>query len=545
MDKLKDFRRFQRKKNEELLDNIITWCYTRISTKDQSKHSLTNQLKKIKEYAKENGYKLTEKFGGTFESASKDDERKEFTRLLKEVKETKIKPKVIIINTVNRFSRTGGGAIAIALKIIEEYGVNIIEVTTGANTLTERDTLNFYHELLKAREQNLDRLDITLPAMKLYLEEGSWLGKAPFGYDNYGPRVKDMSKVRGEQKIILNADGEKLRKAWFWKLEGYSDSDILKKLKLIGVKLSKSTVSAMWRKPFYCGVNTNAMLEEPVNGKWEKMITEEHFLAIQDVLDKNNQGYKVNRKHTERPLTGYAFCKCGTKMKSYKASKREVHYYACTKCKGTTINANTSKRYNKKGLHELYSELLLGFQIPKEAIEPIIIQLEKIIKYRVHNDEEEKKQLKIRLKVIDERFDELEELALNKTFDKNTYIKHSNKLNIEKSELEEKIKIVNPKSSNIRKQLKGNLKLAQNLSEYWKNGSYLTKTSLQKLVFPNGIEVDSKNRGIRTKSTNTFFDSARSLSMCYDSQKKGLSKNKLEKSDVVAGTGLEPVTFGL
>ena len=49
----------------------------------------------------------------------------------------------------------------------------------------------------------------------------------------------------------------------------------------------------MWRKPFYCGINTNSMLKgEVVNGNWKPIVAKKDFKTINERLEGNtNNGY--------------------------------------------------------------------------------------------------------------------------------------------------------------------------------------------------------------------------------------------------------------
>ncbi len=53
----------------------------------------------------------------------------------------------------------------------------------------------------------------------------------------------------------------------------------------------------MWRRAFYCGIQTNALLDgNPIRGKWEPLVTEEVFWRVQQILDGNHQGYHIQKK---------------------------------------------------------------------------------------------------------------------------------------------------------------------------------------------------------------------------------------------------------
>ena len=109
-----NFKKFQREKIIEKIEVKEIWGYTRVSSKLQLvNNSLEEQRSEIAQYAIKKGYTLKNILGGTYESASGDFTRKEFTKLLEEVKSAKKKPFTIAIKFISRFSRTGGNAITI------------------------------------------------------------------------------------------------------------------------------------------------------------------------------------------------------------------------------------------------------------------------------------------------------------------------------------------------------------------------------------------------------------------------------------------------
>jgi site-specific DNA recombinase len=89
--------------------------YTRVSSKEQADKNLSLDFQKriINEYAQKNDFTVLDYFGGTYESA-KTDGRKEFMRMLEFIKKNKGKISHILVYTLDRFSRTGGGAIKLA-----------------------------------------------------------------------------------------------------------------------------------------------------------------------------------------------------------------------------------------------------------------------------------------------------------------------------------------------------------------------------------------------------------------------------------------------
>ena len=195
-------------------------------------------------------------------------------RLIDEVRKSKRRPFAIAIKFISRFSRTGDNAIGIVQELVDKMGVHIVETSTGLTTENEFDRLEVYRKLLEAKKENLDRLEKTLPGMKLLLEAGNWLGKAPRGYTLRGKKVNDYSKMQEYQEITINKEGELLKQAWQWKLMGERDYVIKQKLENLGLKIPKQSISSIWRNPFYCGVIVHALLDEPQHGNWQPIARE-------------------------------------------------------------------------------------------------------------------------------------------------------------------------------------------------------------------------------------------------------------------------------
>ncbi|MDC1435049.1 recombinase family protein, partial [Flavobacteriaceae bacterium] len=74
MNTLERFKEFAPKKHQ-LGQNRNAIIYTRVSTKEQAdtNTSLETQKKYCENYAKSNGYKVVDYFGGTYESAKSDE----------------------------------------------------------------------------------------------------------------------------------------------------------------------------------------------------------------------------------------------------------------------------------------------------------------------------------------------------------------------------------------------------------------------------------------------------------------------------------------
>jgi site-specific DNA recombinase len=551
MTNLVDYNRFtkSRKKEKKLPTSREVWVYTRVSCKNQKENfSLEYQKEESEKYAAENGFQITNYFGNENESASSDLSRKEFQSLITKIKKSSKKPFGILVYVISRFSRTGGSAITIVDDLVERLGVHLIEVNSGLDTTTDDGKLNIFHKLIDARQENRQRLKHTIPGMKKFVQSGQYLGKVPIGYDHYGPRVVDPSMRGISQKILINDTGNKLRKAWDWKLQGLDDVEIIRKLSEVGVKITKQNISSMWRRTFYCGIHTNAFLEgKPIRGKWDPLVSEEVFWRVQDILDGNHHDYQIERNNDSRPLVGTVLCPvCGKKLTGYEVKKKRLHYYKCQKCPGISINSSSSSKMKTKGAHEMFIELLDSFKLEERFIEPFILQLKKTFQNMQAQTFEEKNVLEKRVTVLDRELDTLDErFAFGIVTDKTLYDKLRIKKQFEINQVREKLKGTEIEISNLDYYIEKSIEISQNIHKYWQLGSLGVKRDIQKMLFPEGIVINTKERSYLTSKINSLFFLKRDFMRTSGVIKEKLPIKNDEESSLVAEGGFEPPTFGL
>ena len=447
---------------------------------------------------------------------------------------------------INRFSRTGGSAITIVEQLFK-IGVHLIEVHSGLDTSTDDGKLKIYQKLLEARKQNMDRLEHTIPGMKKFVSSGHHLGQVSFGYDHFGPRVNDESKLSIKQRIVINEDGQKLRLAWEWKASGNPDYIILEKLKGLGLILTKQKLSAIWRRPFYCGIQINKLSDSPVKGNWEAMISEELFWKVQSKISENHQGYIIDKEANERPLTGLVLCTCGRKLTGYEVKNKQLHYYKCQYCKDATINANTPKVkfQSRSGAHELFMTLLDSFHLSEDYIKPLELQIKKMLSCFSESSVKEASLYKKQLSELRKSKDILEErLAFGKITDE-LYDKFSTKVDSQIQEIMKNFKNEEIEISNLEKKVKTAIDFSQNVSNYWASANLSTKKRLQNVLFPQGLILDTKKRQYLTSKVNMLF----ALKTDFTGCPVGINEKHPivfdEVSVLVAGARLELTTFGL
>jgi hypothetical protein len=427
---------------------------------------------------------------------------------MSEVVKARKKPFAIIIYKMNRFSRSGGSGISLADTLINDHGVNLIEAVSGLDTTTPKGQLEIYRKLLTAREENITRLEHTIPGLKSFLKAGNWLGSSPMGYDHYGTRVHDFDKRSIHQDIRLNEVGKKLQLAWQWKADGETDVEIIRRLKGFGVLITTQRISAMWRNVFYCGLIANKLLEgNVIQGNHEPMVSKDLFLKVQNIISIRKQGYTVIKEVEARPLTGDLYCSvCGGKMTSYENKKKMLHYYKCQNCNGSCINATTSARLtNKIGANEMFVDLLESYVLEDKYVELFKLQIEKMLTSKSKEKKSEDTLIKKQLTELKNKRDKLEERHAYGDIEHDIYLRFLDKIDAQISEIEPKEDICEKQISNLKNKLNKSIIFSQNISKHWVSGSLRHKKRIQKLVFPTGLILDTKNRQYLTSNANELF----------------------------------------
>ena len=549
MENLDYFKKFVPTKEIAKIANLEVWSYTRVSSKEQfdNNSSISRQKEANMDSALKNNFTIIEEFGGTYESAKSDFTRKEFNRLIEKVKKSKKKPYAILVYKMSRFSRSGGNAVGLVCDLVDDLKVHLYEVCSGLNTSTERGKAAIWDSLFSAYKENLERKEIVIPNMIAYLKKGNWLSKAPKGYDHFGPRVKNINFYSPVQKIVMNAEGKIICEAWAWKMTGmYSDVQIKQRLENRGVIIDPKSLSSLWRNPFYCGVSINKLVDQPIKGNWEAMVTHADFMKVQEVLKKNSSGYQHKKEVDDRPLTRLLKCAaCDNHMVGYKVKKKDLHYYRCLKCKGVSLNAHTTTRSKKKSAEAIFLELLQQFELPKKFKPLIEIQLTKLFKHYNENKDSADTQLEIQHDALQKQVKELKiRLGLGK-IDQETYQLTYEHLNEQIIKISKEMNNGKVKISNLGNLLKNALEKLENISKIWVSAALEEKRTLQKTLFPEGIYYDMKNNRYLTRKTNQFIELVACISSSCEVIKKEDLQYKIEKSSLVSGSRLELPTFGL
>jgi site-specific DNA recombinase len=467
--------------------------YTRVSSQEQEENfnSLTTQAEKIRYEAERLGYVIIEHFGASFESA-KSDERKEFQRMLKFVRNPKNNISNILVYSADRFSRTGSNAIGLTDVLRKKNGVHVVCTSQPADTNTATGTFQQNMQFLFSKYDNDLRTQRTIDGSIGRLRRGDWCGKAPEGYDNVTIHKKKL--------VLVNEKSKFIKKAFSLKYDERLDNvKIVERLAAIGFKTNLKRLNAIFRNPFYCGLMAHTLLAgEVIKGNHEPLISEEVFIKVNELLDLKAFGYHVV-ENDNLPMKNFVKCSCcNNPMTGYINRKKKIHYYKCN-------TRGCSNNINAKYCHQQFTMLLNSFSISTNLIPALREQL--MLTYNMINEKNssEESQLKKRLTEVQNNLMTVRKRYGLGLIDLETRDACFADLNLESAEVTAQLKKVESKLSNLEKFIDKSISISQNLNKIWENSDYTSKQKLQYLVFPDGMQFDKQKRCYLTSRVNAVF----------------------------------------
>jgi site-specific DNA recombinase len=519
-------QRYASAKSTRGRDGII---YTRVSSLEQkqSNGSLEVQLKYCEQYAKQHSITVTEYFGGSYESA-KTDGRKEFQRMIAYALKNKNISCIIVFN-YDRFSRTGAAASQLSENLGKE-GIIIKSVTQDIDTSTAigRMQENFFH-LINNFDNRL-KSDRTVINTREVIEKGYWPYITPMGYKNFKPKHRACF-----HQYVITDQGKQIKKGFEMIVEQkYQFKDIIEKLQIRGVPVTRSSFRQVFANPFYAGFVTGKLVGgKLIKGQHPPLIDIDTFMKVQDILNGVPvAGVPKIVTHEEVPLK--IFAKDDISGQPFTGYKTKGIWYYKTKQSASPVNVRANT------LNNMFLETLKEFEYRSE----LRLKLEKVIKtglkQRLSTQTNELATIK---KCITEKHQFLEKIEakyLADQIDEALYQKHATKVKEELAKLNRDLISKGLDGSNLETAVEKCLSIAQNISQAWVSADYQSKQRLQKLVFPDGILYNKEKGVVRTPRVNSLFAAIPLLTKVSDEKEKGdSSKNRLQSSKVPR-TGIEP-----
>ena len=523
-------------KREELAKKEkVAAIWTRVSSADQFKNncSIETQIESCRDYCARNGIRIKKEFGGKNESAKEAGDL--FMDMIGEVMNDPEYNQIVVFD-YDRFSRNSEDGIVYKAKV-KRNGVNVKSVNQpiDSNNVLAEQIENIL--IIIAEIENAMRRHKCYEGMVKCINRGEWYSRPPLGYTS--------QKVDRHHVIKVNDQGKILRNAFEWVANEpeISQFEILRRLKLMGLDITKQKLSSSLRNSFYCGrlehkyLNLEDSDKSYIMGVQEPLISEALFDRVQDILDGNHANYEHQDETPKFPMKKFVFCaKDKHLMTGYTTKNND--YYKCA-VKGCKTNVKASE------LHGKYAELLNGFVLP-EAIIPLF---KKVLEKKFNDKEAASVEataniqknlatLKTKLKTIKMRF------AVG-DINKDVYNEASRELTLNINKAEKELEAAEIKFSNLSKYIESSISIASQLGYYWLKQDFQLCQKIQKLTFPEGINWDGEKKAFRTDNCNEYLAKIALLRTSVAGLEQKERDKSCDLSRLVAGGGLEPPTSGL
>ena len=533
MNNLKLFQSFAHQDKTVKVSGNNTVIYTRVSHSSQEDNtSLESQKKYCDNFAHQKGLNIVAYFGGTHESAKTDD-RKEFKRMLKFIKQSKTISHIIVYS-YERFSRSGVGGAKIADDLLRDYGVVTLAVTQELDPTTSSGSFQQKILFLFGQMDNEMRRDKTITGMSELLLKGYTPHHPPRGFIN-------LQKGKAvNQNIVVNQEGKLIKKAFLWKAKGQlSNMDIIRKLKPLGLNLDRRRLQEIFANPYYCGLIVHSLIpNQVIQGKHEQLISPALFLKVNQIIAKK-RNHPQTHKATDKnlPLKKFMICgDCNTPMTGYLVKAKGLYYYKCR-------TAGCRHNISAKKVHQDFANIMTLFQIDKPDIP--LFEKALIIYFDVFFEEQKdnKQLIESNINSLRSKIEQMEERFATGAIDHTIFNKFHKKYTAELTTLEAENQKYLVGSSNLKKCIKRALQLCLNPKLLWESDDFHSKLKLQKMLFPDGISISKQNKRVRTNRVNSIFAPIQAIAKLLRENKNGQPIKFDQLSALVTPTGFKPVTL--
>ena len=402
--------------------------YARFSSHSQREQSIEGQLKTCYKFAADNGYTVIGEYIDRAQSGTNDN-RAEFQRMIAD--SDKHTFNAVIVYQLDRFARNRYDS-AINKAKLKKNGVRVVSarenITDDASGILVEGILESMAEYYSAELSQKIHRGMSLNAQKC-LSNGSNPG---LGF-----------KVAPDHTFYVDEDEAIIVREIFERYgKGETVADIIKDLNARQIKTSlgrdfnKNSLHRLLRNKRYIGTYLYKGEETP--GGMPRIISDDVFERVQNILDKNKAAPARSRGKEEYLLTTKLFCGyCHEMMTGYGGtgkSGKAYHYYACKNAKKHLCQ---KKVVDKKRIEDMVvaacRQMLTDSNIQRiaEAIEAV---------FKSEFDSSAVKRIKSAIQEADAAIENLWQ-ALEKGQSVDTIMERINKRQEEKAELEAQLAI--------------------------------------------------------------------------------------------------------
>lgn len=519
-------------------------AYVRVSTKEQTFGASPEvQRSKIESFAENEGVEIIKWFGDSGVSGKTVSQRKELQQLLAHCKRNKNKIGYVLFYNMRRASRDTMTYYSEVKAVLKPLNIGIRSASEP--NIDDSPTGEFLEtvQVASGALDNTNKSTTTKDNMRSVASDGWWQGQPPLGWSikkiRINPQKKRSLLVRGDSSLLVKELLETFARGEMNQVE------LAKRAVELGLRNSKgkhpeeNAIRRMLTEAanvgYICNKTTNYEMFE---GKHinDALIDTATFDTIQRRLNMTPASQKARKSDKGNPLypLGRGFMLCSNCKKSFYYSapttggkKSSSPRYHCTRaeCRGIVPSIKADEA------NDLFIKLLKDIAPSRE-----IMKLYKEILNRVAL-----KQYEGLNRRIGDLRDELTSLDTERKGVLRKWARSDSMTIDEKDDIIEDIDAERDRKATVLDELLETQRVKEsqidyaltymgNPSKYWKNADLKQRRRFQKLIFPEGVFFDSKNRTFGTDNISPIYR--------YKPIKKDPSKS--EESLMVIPRGIEP-----
>jgi site-specific DNA recombinase len=495
--------------------------YCRVSTEEQTENnSLPNQLKVTREAARKLGCKVLGEFIEN-ESGAKMD-RTEMLKMIVFCTKHRERVQYVIVKDIDRFSRDTLVHLTLRSQFralgIELYSVNQPSIADGTaeGQLSESIFSAF------AQFERSKILQRTQMGTKEVILRGGWTCSPPCGYQRHRreDNLPTLLPVPEEAKTVLTA--------FELRANGLPLLDIAAKMKALGYRsrqdkpLSFQTIDNWLNNPVYIGkIRSKNFPDQLLDGAHPPIVPVSLWNRVQQKLSK--KAVLRQKFNPAFPLTTILRCdKCNTPITGSLSTGKSGKKYAYYHCRKTKCPA---KNFKRQSVESAFLNILKYVQFTRECMDFIEKNIVSVWRMKWLKQAEEGRKLDTQLVKLKAKREQIEDKYISNKIAKDTYDRHLAKVN-------EEIATVGTERENLlisEERLKELLKFTRSfmisISDTWENAVPMRKRLIQKVVFPDGVQLN-----------RTLFFRTLKLPLLLELKKVSIGQD----SKLAAPPGIEP-----
>ena len=473
--------------------------FARVSTQEQAQegYSVDNQISRLTDYCKRNGFQIIETFR-VAESSSKD-EKKEFNRMIKFAKTRRHKV-AIVVDKVDRLNRSVKDLPKLeelmSTNKAELHFLDIGRLDSDANT-TQKLMLRIMTTIGNTYTDNLS--DYGKRTYKHKVENGECPGPAPIGYLNtrneQGKATVIIDPVRG----LLVAKIFKMYSTGTYSLGDLQKFASENNLTNTFFKartnkpITKNVIACLLKNHFYYGLIQNKKNNRFYPHKYERLISRDLFEKCQQITAersaKNNRVQSVSTMKSGKDFIFKGLVRCGVTGKLAVCDQKERGTYLIAY---NPENPNKKIWINENTLLEEVESIFKSMKLPVDMVQRVIKFVNEESNKEIEIQKNKLNELNRTIGQLESRASRLIDMKLDGHIDQESFEKKKKELDEEIKKAQAGIELYQIGDEGFKKYVIDAFSLSSRVHELFTKADLFEKRNLINCVCSN-IILNGKN----------------------------------------------------